>query len=96
MKVEQQVRNGLTPGYASRCQRASSLLPMTLDPLRETGTRAELIEKLREMAVGWHHLCKDALSAAAFDAAEGLEEGSFSVKVGHTIYTVVDDESAAE
>ncbi|MDX3551023.1 hypothetical protein PV729_04420 [Streptomyces europaeiscabiei] len=52
------------------------------------GTRAELIALLREMATGWHHLCKDALAAQAADAAEGLAAGSFSVKVGHTVYSV--------
>lgn len=56
--------------------------------MTKTGTRAELIATLREMAEGWHHLCKDELSAAATNAVVELESGSFSVKVGHTIYTV--------
>ena len=60
---------------------------------RETGTRAELVDTLREMAQGWHFLCKDKLSAAAADAADGLEAGSFCVKVGHTVYTVSDEEA---
>ncbi|WP_458085739.1 hypothetical protein [Streptomyces malaysiensis] len=65
---------------------------MPLDPMHKRGTRDELIADLRDSAEGWHHLCKDALSAAAADAADGLEAGSFSVKVGHTIYTVTDAE----
>lgn len=56
--------------------------------MHKSGTRDELVAELREMSEGWWHLCKDELSASAADAANGLESGSCSVKVGHTIYTV--------
>jgi hypothetical protein len=59
-------------------------------PMQETGTRAELTERLREMSEGWHHLCKDTLSQEAAHGATALESGHGSVKVGHTTYTVSD------
>lgn len=56
---------------------------------RKIGTRAELTSELREMSEGWHHLCKDDLSAKAEDAANALESGfSSSLTVGHTSYEV--------
>ncbi len=58
--------------------------------MHETGTRAELTDRLRDMAEGWHHLCKDELSRAAADGARDIEAGHESVKVGHTTYTVSD------
>lgn len=69
---------------------------MALDPMNETGTREELIAKLRGMSEGWYRLAKDKLSRAASEAADALGAGSDVVQVGHTIYTVVDAESAAE
>lgn len=60
------------------------------------GTTDELVTHLREMSEGWHHLTKDKLSEAASDAADQLEAGAFTVKVGHTIYVVQNsDETTA-
>lgn len=56
--------------------------------MNRRGTREELVKELQEMAEGWDHLCKPELSEAATNAVAGLEGGSFSVKVGHTIYSV--------
>lgn len=64
-----------------------------MDLMQKKGSRAELVSELREMAEGWHHLCKDDLSAKAAEMADELESGSFSVKVGHTIYSVVSESS---
>lgn len=61
--------------------------------MNKSGTRAELIAELEEMAEGWSHLCKPALSTAAAEAAQGLEAGSVSVKVGHTTYSVTDQQA---
>lgn len=56
--------------------------------MRKRGTRQDLVQELRTDAEAWHHLCKDKLSDAATEGAAGLEAGSFSVKVGHTVYEV--------
>lgn len=56
--------------------------------MRKRGTREALVTELRGDAEAWHHLCKDKLRDAATEGAEGLSSGSFSVKVGHTIYEV--------
>lgn len=64
-----------------------------MELMHTEGTRAELVAQLREMSEGWSHLCKESLSIAAADAANGLEAGSFSVKVGHTTYSVTDDQA---
>lgn len=56
--------------------------------MHQYGTRAELVALLRGMATDWFYLCKDKLSLAATDGANGLENGSFAVKVGHTMYSV--------
>lgn len=59
----------------------------------EHGTRADLIEALRTMSVECFLLAKDELSVQASEAATGLEAGSFSVKVGHTIYSVAEEKA---
>lgn len=60
---------------------------------RETGTRAELVATLRDMSTGWFLRANDELSEAAAAGADQLEDGAFSVKVGHTVYTVTDDQA---
>ncbi|WP_369190125.1 hypothetical protein [Streptomyces sp. R08] len=68
-----------------------------------SGTREELVSELRDRATGWHHMASDKKRDRALEAAESLEAGSFSVKVGNTIYSVTGegipsarDESADE
>ncbi|MFF4430472.1 hypothetical protein ACFYZ4_15025 [Streptomyces sp. NPDC001513] len=53
-----------------------------------TGTREELIEELEERATGWHHMASDKKRDRALEAVQSLKDGSFSVRVGRTIYTV--------
>lgn len=50
-----------------------------------------MIALLTELAEGWEHLGKPARAAAARDAIDGLQAGSFSVRVGVTTYTVAMD-----
>jgi hypothetical protein len=54
----------------------------------EHGSRSDLIANLQRVGVECYLLGKDELSRAACEAVNGLEAGSFSVKVGHTIYSV--------
>ncbi|KPI09951.1 hypothetical protein OV450_3442 [Actinobacteria bacterium OV450] len=53
-----------------------------------TGTREELINELEDRAEGWHHMGSDRKRDRALEAAQALRDGSFSVKVGHRIYSV--------
>lgn len=55
-----------------------------------TGTREELIAELEERATAWHHMASDRKRDRAREAAQGLRDGSFSVRVGNTCYSVVD------
>lgn len=64
--------------------------------MQKSGSREELVDELREMSEGWHHLCKDELSQRASEAAQSLEAGSCSVKVGHTTYSVLVETSDGE
>jgi len=59
----------------------------------EHGTRADLINALERMSVECYLYGKDELSRAATEAVNGLRAGSFSVKVGHTIYSVADEKA---
>lgn len=59
--------------------------------MTESGTRADLVAKLREMAEGWDHLAKPDNATAAAEGASELATGAASVQVGHTRYVV--DES---
>ncbi len=56
-----------------------------------SGTKAEVVAELRDRAEGWHHMASDAKRDRALEAAESVEAGSFSVKVGNTIFNVTDD-----
>lgn len=53
-----------------------------------TGTLEELVEALEERALGWHYMASDKKRDRALEAAQSLRDGSFSVKVGNTIYSV--------
>jgi hypothetical protein len=55
----------------------------------ERGTLREMTDLLRELARGWDHQGKPKNSQDCLRAAEGLEAGSFSVRVGVTTYNVV-------
>lgn len=55
------------------------------------GTREELVAHLRGYAEHCLMKGKDDRASRAQDAAHGLEQGSFSVKVGAIIYTVTSD-----
>lgn len=55
-----------------------------------SGTRDELIADLKERADHWHHMASDKKRDRALEAAQGLSDGSFSVRVGNRIYSVTD------
>lgn len=61
--------------------------------MRKNGTREELVAALREDVGYWGFIGNDKNLTAAVDGAKALEAGSCSVKVGHTIYSVVVDSS---
>jgi hypothetical protein len=46
-------------------------------------------EELQRLAVGWEHFGKDANAERCREAVWSLMQGSFSVRVGVTTYTVV-------
>jgi len=56
--------------------------------LQIEGSRADLVAKLREMAVGWSHLGKPQRAEASQAGAERLEAGESTIKVGPTEYVV--------
>jgi hypothetical protein len=56
-----------------------------------SGTKAEVIAELEDRAKGWHHMASDRKAERAREAAQSVRDGSFSVKVGNTIFTVTDD-----
>ncbi|MFD5514189.1 hypothetical protein ACFWIB_41905 [Streptomyces sp. NPDC127051] len=62
---------------------------------RVTGTREEIIKELEERAEGWHWMASDRKRDRALEAAQGVRDGSFSVKVGNTIYMVREREDTA-
>jgi hypothetical protein len=77
--------------------------PLDFDnTMRKTGTLAELVAALSELAEGWFHQGRadraaDAIEGArqlAVDAklatAEQLRAGDCAVQVGHTLYVVTD------
>jgi hypothetical protein len=55
----------------------------------ERGTLREMTDRLRELARGYDHMGKPKKEQDYLRAAEGLEAGSFSVRVGVTTYSVV-------
>jgi hypothetical protein len=57
---------------------------------RKSGTLREMTDLLRELARGWDHQGKPKNAQDCLRAAEGLEQGSFSVRVGVTTYNVTD------
>lgn len=57
---------------------------------RVSGTKDEIVAALEEKAEGWRHLASDRKADRALEAAQNVREGSFSVKVGNTIYSVTD------
>ena len=61
--------------------------------IRKTGTRDELVAELKNDVGYWGFIGNDDNLTAAVDGAKALEAGSFSVKVGHTIYSVSDETS---
>jgi len=77
-------------------RRATAIVSRMTPPLdfdntmRTTGTLAELVEALRELAEGWSHLARDDRAEAALAGAEQLLAGDCSVQVGHTLYVVTD------
>lgn len=52
--------------------------------------RTHLVADLREHARGWWHLANDHLAEQARNAADLVERGEPSVRVGHTTYEVTD------
>ncbi|MEU5149766.1 hypothetical protein AB0G42_21615 [Streptomyces yangpuensis] len=63
---------------------------------RFTGTAEEVIAELEDKAQGW--FCMGGAQAKvtrAREAAQSVRDGSFSVKVGRTIYSVVGAPEAA-
>ncbi|MFE6846583.1 hypothetical protein [Streptomyces sp. NPDC057686] len=60
---------------------------------RVSGTREEIIAALEERAEGWHWMASDRKRDRALEAAQGIRDGSFSVKVGNVIYTVSEETS---
>jgi hypothetical protein len=56
--------------------------------LHEAGSLREMTDRLRSLAVGWEHLDKPKNAQDCTRAAEALESGAFSVRVGVTTYTV--------
>lgn len=55
-----------------------------------TGTRAELVEQLRELVAGWEHLQDAARLVEAEAALAELENGAQTAKAGHAFYAVVE------
>ncbi|MGC9439236.1 hypothetical protein [Streptomyces sp. WG5] len=51
------------------------------------------MSELNEDAGYWGFIGNEENITAAVDGAKALEDGAFSVKVGHTIYSVVGEES---
>lgn len=61
------------------------------------GTKEEIINELTERLEYWSRMSTSDRKAARYaDAIEGIEAGSFSVKVGQTIYSVVTSPSQHE
>jgi hypothetical protein len=54
----------------------------------ERGSLAAMIARLGKVAHDWEHLGKDKRRDAALDAIRGLLDGSCSVRVGVTTYSV--------
>lgn len=54
------------------------------------GSRQEIIALLEDATEGWIHFGKPELSSQAREAIKSFEQGSFSVRVGHTIYEISD------
>lgn len=60
--------------------------------LLETGTRPELVARLRELSEGWWHLGKDRFCLESLAAAEQIGAGESEVTVGHTTFRVLTSE----
>ena len=56
---------------------------------RFNGTAEEVIAELEERAEYWHHAGSDRKRDRALEAAQSVRDGSFSVKVGVVIYSVL-------
>lgn len=62
-----------------------------------TGTREEIITELTERLNYWARMSSSDRKAERYaDAIAGVESGSFSVKVGNTIFSVVAAEDVPE
>jgi hypothetical protein len=56
----------------------------------QTGTRAELVRALKDMATGWHLRGNDTMRDDAMDGADSLAAGASSVTHGHATYEVTE------
>lgn len=65
-------------------------MTISFDPPYVQGPRDELINELRGAAVGWEHFGKPALAVEALSGVELLEQGEYSVRVGHQEYVVTE------
>lgn len=62
-----------------------------------TGTREEIVSELTDRLNYWHRMgASDRKAERYADAIACVESGSFSVKVGNTIYNVVASEDVPE
>lgn len=64
-----------------------------MDLMRKQGTKEELMSELHEDAGYWGFIGNDENMTAAVEAVKLLDQGSCSVKVGHTIYSVTAESS---
>lgn len=55
----------------------------------QQGTQAEMIALLHELAEGWDHLGRQDRATAAVEAANSLNTGASTVRVGASTYSVV-------
>lgn len=61
---------------------------MGLTPQNKSGTRAELVEYIKDMAEGWGHLGEPGKAAAWGQGASDLESGASTVTLGACVYKV--------